>query len=599
MVGEVIGNYRILRKIGEGGMGTVYIAEHTLIGRKAAIKVLQREMSYRRELVTRFFNEAKAATAVKHPGIVELYDFGYASDGSAFIVMEYLEGESLTRRLARLGTLAETSAVALCRQIAGGLGAAHAQGIVHRDLKPDNIFIVRDPDIAGGERTKILDFGIAKLPRDAAGDQSVTLDGQIVGTPAYMSPEQCKGARGVDQRADLYALGCILFEMVCGRGPFVGEGAGEVMAQHIYVAVPVPSSIKPVTPQLEQVILRALAKDPAHRFQFAEEMSEALQAAVLSAPVGGIGQPGVGQAPVAVTPVWTAPPPVALPQPTTLSQASGVTVQVGPARRRPWRAIAIAAVVVGGGAVTAGALRAREPGASAVALESSATPAHVSASQATGSQPTTPPPAAAQPTAAQATASQPAGSQPTTPPPAAAQPTAAQATASQPAGAQPTTQPTATQPKTPQPAAAQAAAAQPVASAPATPPPADASREAGTKSPRAATTRQVKIRLASDPPGAEVFRMPQGMRIGSTPLAYTMDATSGKVTLALKRRGYADLVITVPGDRDHDQVVALGKLAARSPSAGEGGAGSAAESPARGSLDPFEKLDPKNDGKRP
>jgi hypothetical protein len=272
--------------------------------------------------------------------------------------------------------------------------------------------------------------------------------------------------------------------------------------------------------------------------------------------------------------VWTAPPPVAIPQPTTLSQASGVTVQVGPARRRPWRAIAIAAVVVGGVAVTAGALRAREPGASAVALESSATPAHVSASQATGSQPTTPPPAAAQPTAAQATASQPAG-------------------------AQPTTQPTATQPKTPQPAAAQAAAAQPVASAPATPPPADASREAGTKSPRAATTRQVKIRLASDPPGAEVFRMPQGMRIGSTPLAYTMDATSGKVTLALKRRGYADLVITVPGDRDHDQVVALGKLAARSPSAGEGGAGSAAESPARGSLDPFEKLDPKNDGKRP
>jgi serine/threonine-protein kinase len=159
MVGEVIGNYRMLRKIGEGGMGTVYIAEHTLIGRRAAIKVLQWELSYRRELVTRFFNEARAATAVKHPGIVELYDFGYAADGSAYIVMEYLEGESLTKRLERTGTLAETTALALCRQIAGALGAAHAAGIVHRDLKPDNVYIVRDPDIASGERTKIRHDG--------------------------------------------------------------------------------------------------------------------------------------------------------------------------------------------------------------------------------------------------------------------------------------------------------------------------------------------------------------------------------------------------------------------------------------------------------
>jgi eukaryotic-like serine/threonine-protein kinase len=546
MVGDVIGNYRILRKIGEGGMGTVYIAEHTLIGRKAAIKVLQREMSYRRELVTRFFNEAKAATAVKHPGIVELYDFGYASDGSAFIVMEYLEGESLTRRLARIGTFAETSAVALCRQIAGGLGAAHAQGIVHRDLKPDNIFIVRDPDIAGGERTKILDFGIAKLPRDAAGDQSVTLDGQIVGTPAYMSPEQCKGARSVDQRADLYALGCILFEMVCGRGPFVGEGAGEVMAQHIYVSVPAPSSIKPVTPQLEQVILRALAKDPVHRFQRAEEMSEALQAAVLSPPVAV----GVGQPLVAATPVWTAPPPVALPQQTTLSQASGATVQVRPATRRPWRAISIAAVIVGGVAVTAGALRARERGTSVVATESSTTPTPVSASQ---------PPEAMPP--------------PTAPPP----------------NEVPTTVPPAPAPSSPG------------TSEPTRPAPADASPGAQAKSARAATTKQVKIRLTSDPTGADVFRMPQGVRIGSTPLACTMDATTGKVTLALKRRGYADVVIAVPGDRDHDQIVALGKLAAKSPPAGETAAGSAADSPsARGSLDPFEKLDHKKpEGKRP
>jgi eukaryotic-like serine/threonine-protein kinase len=587
MVGDVIGNYRILRKIGEGGMGTVYLAEHTLIGRKAAIKVLQREMSYRRELVTRFFNEAKAATAVKHPGIVELYDFGYASDGSAYIVMEYLEGESLTRRLARIGAFAETSAVALCRQIAGGLGAAHAQGIVHRDLKPDNVYIVRDPDIAGGERTKILDFGIAKLPRDAAGDQSVTLDGQIVGTPAYMSPEQCKGARGVDQRADLYALGCILFEMACGRGPFVGEGPGEVMAQHIYVPVPTPSSIKPVTPQLEQVILRALAKDPAHRFQSAEEMSEALQAALSTPVVVGIGQAmaGVGQPMVSATPAWTAPPAVALPLQTTLSQASGATVQVGPATRRPWRAIAVAAVIVGGVAITAGVLRAREPGASAVATESSTTPAPgVSASQPAASPPAASPPTASPPAASPPAASPPVASPPAASPPSAAQPTAAQPTESLATAAPPTASP----------------APAPTTPAPTTPVPANAGREAQSKPARAATAKQVQIRLTSDPSGAEVFRMPQGVRIGSTPLAYSMDATSGKVTLALKRRGYAEMVISVPGDRDHDQTVTLGKLA-RSPSAGETGAGSAAEAPpVRGSLDPFEKLDDKKpEGKRP
>lgn len=147
-------------------MGAVYVAEHALIGRQAAIKVLQREMSHRQDLVTRFFNEARAATAVKHPGIVEIYDFGYHTDGSAYIVMEYLEGETLAARLRRTGSLPAARAAALGRQVAGALGAAHAKGIIHRDLKPDNIFIVRDPDIPDGERTKILDFGIAKLAGD-------------------------------------------------------------------------------------------------------------------------------------------------------------------------------------------------------------------------------------------------------------------------------------------------------------------------------------------------------------------------------------------------------------------------------------------------
>src|SRR5262245_57398243 len=279
MAGEIVGSYRLVRKIGEGGMGAVYLGEHTLLGRPAAVKMLLRDLSHREELVARFFNEARAATAVKHPGIVEIYDFGYHTDGSAYIVMEYLEGESLASRLATMRRLPEARATALCRQIAGALGAAHAKGIVHRDLKPDNVFIVRDPDTQDGERTKILDFGIAKLASEQAGI-SKTRTGTVLGTPAYMSPEQSKGAGNVDARADLYALGCILFEMLCGRPPFVAEGGGEVMAQHIYAPVPMPSSIAPIAPQLEQLILRALAKDPPQRFQSADDMISALQTAV-------------------------------------------------------------------------------------------------------------------------------------------------------------------------------------------------------------------------------------------------------------------------------------------------------------------------------
>src|SRR5262249_42063529 len=180
---------------------------------------------------------------------------------------------------------------------------------------PDNIFIVRDPDIVDGERTKILDFGIAKL---AAGDQpgiSKTRTGEVMGTPAYISPEQSKGAGNVDARTDLYSLGCILFEMVCGRPPFVAEGGGEVMAQHIYAPVPAPSSIAPVTPQLEQFLLRALAKDPAHRFQSAEEMTAALQMAVPTGSFSRVSGPTqvLTQAPFVPT----------LPQQTTLSTANG------------------------------------------------------------------------------------------------------------------------------------------------------------------------------------------------------------------------------------------------------------------------------------
>src|SRR5215207_3062072 len=188
--GTRVGAYRVLERIGNGGMGSVWLAEHAMLGRRAAIKMLHPELSSRPEIVQRFFNEARAATTISDPGIVQIFDFGQHTDGSAYIVMELLAGEPLNRRLALHGAMELPDALRLMRQVASTLGAAHAHGIVHRDLKPANVFIVRDPEVAGGERTKILDFGIAKLLGDRGGLQTET--SMVMGTPVYMSPEQCR-----------------------------------------------------------------------------------------------------------------------------------------------------------------------------------------------------------------------------------------------------------------------------------------------------------------------------------------------------------------------------------------------------------------------
>ena len=283
MVGEVIGSYRITERIGQGGMGTVYLAEHLLIGRKAALKVLVPDLSHNESVVNRFFNEARATTAVRHPGIVEIYDFGHHTDGSAYLVMEYLQGESLEARIRRLGTMSAVQSLPIVRHVASALAAAHDQEIVHRDLKPDNLFIVSDPEVAGGERIKVLDFGIAKLAGDAKIGAFKTRTGAVLGTPSYMSPEQCKGAGGVDHRTDLYALGCILFRLLCGRPPFVAAGGGEVLAQHIYAEPPAPRSLVPSIPDdVEALVLRLLAKEPAHRPASAREISAAVDALLAS-----------------------------------------------------------------------------------------------------------------------------------------------------------------------------------------------------------------------------------------------------------------------------------------------------------------------------
>lgn len=274
--GTSIGPYRIVRKLGEGGMGAVWLGEHTLLGRRAAIKVLLREFSAKQEIVQRFFNEARAVTAIADPGIVQVFDFGYHVDGSAFLVMEVLEGEAMDARLRRIGRFTPVDAVRLMAQIATSLGAAHGKGVVHRDLKPENIFIVGDPAVTGGERSKILDFGIAKLAGDEPG-KIKTRTGIVMGTPVYMSPEQCRGMSNIDARSDIYALGCVLFTMLCGRPPFEAEGSGDLIIAHVRDTPPTPSTVAPgIPPELDAVVLRCLAKDPAQRFQSTAELVHAL-----------------------------------------------------------------------------------------------------------------------------------------------------------------------------------------------------------------------------------------------------------------------------------------------------------------------------------
>ena len=229
LIGEVFGSYRLVSQLGAGGMGWVFLAEHSVLGSRAAIKVLKPNHSQQQHLVQRFFDEARSATRIADPGIVTVLDFGWHPSGSAYLVMEHLSGETLSRRVRSGGPLAPPAALAIIRQCAIAMASAHARGIVHRDLKPDNIFVVPDPGL-GTERIKILDFGIAKLLGEGDASHETTHSGMILGTPGYMSPEQCRGAGQVDHRTDIYALGCVLQFLLTGRAPFVASTPGDLIA---------------------------------------------------------------------------------------------------------------------------------------------------------------------------------------------------------------------------------------------------------------------------------------------------------------------------------------------------------------------------------
>ncbi len=278
MIGLVIGNYVIVSELGKGGMGMVYRAEHTKITRTVALKILLPQHSSDPETVQRFFVEARAASSIDHPGIVEIYDFG-VHDGRAYLVMELLTGESLGQLLQR-GALTPHDAGAIAGQIVSVIAAAHARGIVHRDLKPDHIVLEPTEQVPGGLQVKLLDFGIAKMIYEQ-GSGPKTQTGVMIGTPAYMSPEQCMGKSDLDHRTDLYAIGCILFHALCGRAPFTSEhGTGMLIAAHLRDAPPEPHVVDPRIPRaLSAITLKLLEKEPAARFQSALEVRAALVAA--------------------------------------------------------------------------------------------------------------------------------------------------------------------------------------------------------------------------------------------------------------------------------------------------------------------------------
>lgn len=266
MVPSWIGPYRVIRLLGEGGMGSVYEGVHTDIERRVALKVLHPEFVRDPEVVQRFFNEARAVNRIEHPNIVQISEFGQAQDGSAYLVMEFLRGQTLSARLAALGATKErmpaSIAVHLACQLADALAAAHSKGIIHRDLKPANIMLTDDSLAPGGVRVKLLDFGIAKLLHGPGGGGKVTKTGAVMGTPQYMSPEQCRGASAVDAKTDVYALGVILFEMLAGRPPFIADDVVGYVGQHVFVAPPPLESVAPdVTAGLSSLVHMLLAKD--------------------------------------------------------------------------------------------------------------------------------------------------------------------------------------------------------------------------------------------------------------------------------------------------------------------------------------------------
>jgi serine/threonine-protein kinase len=347
LVGSILADrYHVISKLGEGGMGQVYLAEHVRMGRKSAVKVMHPGMVNDADAVSRFNREAANASRISHPNVAAIYDFGETSDGLIYLAMEFIEGEPLTSVIERTGALSPARAGTIIRQTGDALAAAHDLGIVHRDLKPDNIMVARNRD--GSDCVKVVDFGIAKAAHVEA--QKVTRTGLIVGTPEYMSPEQLAGDP-LDGRSDVYSLALVAFATLTGRLPFPSETAQESMIMRLTERPRSLAEMKPGVhwpPQLQSVMDRALSRDAATRYPSAADFGRDFAAAIEGMPeaLADAGTSIIARAPIPATVVGAAPTVIG-------------TTSARPASRRPRRAPLLlgAGAVIVGGAVVFGVLR--------------------------------------------------------------------------------------------------------------------------------------------------------------------------------------------------------------------------------------------------
>jgi serine/threonine protein kinase len=380
--GGRLGKYELKEKLGQGTFGYVFVAHDTNLDRDVAIKVLMPQHATNPEIVKRFILEARAASRVAHPGVIMMLDCGVVETSiaaTAFIAMELLHGETLADRLKRSGKLRPDLAIEITRQIACALDAAHRANVLHRDLKTENIFIVPDPAVPSNERVKVLDFGLAKV-----GESGMTNVQTVFGTPRYMSPEQCRSSGQIDQRSDIYSLGCILFELVTGRTPFDGE-LREIVGQHLRTTAPRARTYTPeITAALDNLIAEMLAKDPADRPQTMASVQHALhQMGAISPGAGETMMPMAAQLigfqtvppsqPHAFEPAPSSQPRAFEPAPPSQphvfegpTERARMAPPPEPRVRHPFRYAALAAVLVVAGAI---ALVARNRGNSTASRE--------------------------------------------------------------------------------------------------------------------------------------------------------------------------------------------------------------------------------------
>jgi serine/threonine-protein kinase len=272
-----LGQYLIKDRLGAGGMGEVYLAEHLLLRRPCAIKLIRPERAGDAKTLLRFEREVQTTATLTHPNTVQVFDYGHAADGTFYYVMEYLPGLTLEQMVHRHGPLPPSRAVHLLRQVCGALQEAHAVGLIHRDIKPGNVMVCE----RGGlhDTVKLLDFGLVREATRELGGDGLTQEGAVAGTPAYLSPEQASGGEGLDARSDLYGMGALAYFLLTGQPPFAGRSTVKVLAAHLYEVPVPPTHHRPDVPEdLETIVLRCLAKDPAERFPDAEALEAALAA---------------------------------------------------------------------------------------------------------------------------------------------------------------------------------------------------------------------------------------------------------------------------------------------------------------------------------